>query len=136
MCGLISSHEGYGRQGMLLRCMRWGLGCLAQCLSSLAVAALCWLGLSCSVLVRWPLLARSTTTCCLQLPTCSLSPGRSKTSLSLHGEAKGLWRVPRCSAQRVITPKVTSVRGPERRDSTTLRVATAHYVAVVLRAVL
>ena len=38
MCGLISSHEGYGRQGMLLRCMRrglmllrcvrWGLGCL------------------------------------------------------------------------------------------------------------
>ena len=58
------------------------------------------------------------------------------TSLSVHGEAKGLWRVPRCSAQRVITPKVTSVRGPERRDSTTLRVATAHYVAVVLRAVL
>ena len=72
------------------------------------------------------------TTCCLQLPTCSFSPGRSKTSLSVHGEAKGLWRVPRCSAQRVITPKVTSVRGPERRDSTTLRVATAHYVAVVL----
>ena len=73
------------------------------------------------------LLTRSPTTCCLQLPTCSLSPGRSKTSLSVHGEAKGPWRVPRCSAQRVITPKVTSVRGPERRDSTTLRVATAHY---------
>ena len=46
-----------------------------------------------------------------------------------HGEAKGPWRVPRYSAQRVITSNVTSVRGPERRDSASLRVATAHHVA-------
>ena len=42
--------------------------------------------------------------------------------------AKGPRRVPRYSTQRVITSKVTSVGGPERHDSASLRVTTAPYV--------
>ena len=37
-------------------------------------------------------------------------------------------RGPRHSAQRIITSKVTSVRGPERHDSASLRVTTAPHV--------
>ena len=45
--------------------------------------------------------------------------------------AKGPWRVPRHSAQRMITSKVTSVRGPERHDSASLRVTTAPYALLM-----
>ena len=76
-----------------------------------------------------PLLAHSIT------PSYSFLFAGKKQDVK-HGEAKGPWRVPRYSAQRMITCNFTSVRGPERRDSASLRVATAHYVAVVLRAVL
>ena len=53
---------------------------------------------------------------------------RHRSRLGPRCGAKGPWRVPRHSAQRVITSKVTSVRGPERHDSASLRVTTAPYV--------